>query len=112
MSTEKKLEKIAFDDLKAQIVNLMYEFTDKYNEVYSKHAFILIDVLTSCLEEAQYYVKDYNPFTTKQLDHICYQIGDWYFMMKPLLEGTHNLGYMKEKLKMMICQYEENYNEK
>ena len=42
-------------------------------------------------------------FTREQIDHICYQIGDWYLMMKPLLEGQHNLGYMKEKLKIMIC---------
>jgi len=42
-------------------------------------------------------------FTDLQIDHICYQIGDWYLMMKPLLEGQHNLGYMKEKLKTMIC---------
>jgi len=42
-------------------------------------------------------------FTYLQIDHICYQIGDWYLMMKPLLEGQHNLGYMKEKLKTMIC---------
>lgn len=42
-------------------------------------------------------------FTRDQQDHICYQIGDWYLMMKPLLEGRHNLGYMKEKLKTMIC---------
>lgn len=42
-------------------------------------------------------------FTRDQIDHICYQIGDWYLMMKPLLEGQHNLGYMKEKLKTMIC---------
>lgn len=42
-------------------------------------------------------------FTYLQKDHICYQIGDWYLMMKPLLEGQHNVGYMKEKLKTMIC---------
>lgn len=42
-------------------------------------------------------------FTQEQLDFICYQIGDWYLMMKSLLEGQHNLGYMKEKLKVMIC---------
>lgn len=44
-----------------------------------------------------------NSFSREQIDHICYQIGDWYCMMKPLLEGQHNLGYMKEKLKTMIC---------
>lgn len=42
-------------------------------------------------------------FTPEQIDHICYQIGDWYLLMKPLLEGQHNLGHMKEKLKIMIC---------
>lgn len=42
-------------------------------------------------------------FTTEQINFICYQIGDWYLMVKELLEGQHNLGYMKEKLKTMIC---------
>jgi hypothetical protein len=45
-------------------------------------------------------------FTQEQKEWICYQIGDWYLMMKPLLEGQHNLGYMKEKLKMMVCDDE------
>jgi hypothetical protein len=42
-------------------------------------------------------------FTQEQIDHICYQIGEWYLAMKPLLEGQHNLGHMKEVLKTMIC---------
>ncbi len=42
-------------------------------------------------------------FTQDQINFICEQIGDWYLMMKPLLEGQHNLGHMKEKLKIMIC---------
>jgi hypothetical protein len=42
-------------------------------------------------------------FTPDQINHICSQIGDWYLMMKPLLEGQHNLGHMKERLKLMIC---------
>ena len=42
-------------------------------------------------------------FTSDQINHICYQIGEWYLDMKPLLEGQHNLGHMKEKLKIMIC---------
>lgn len=42
-------------------------------------------------------------FSYEQRDFICAQIGWWYLMMKPLLEGTHNLGYMKEVLKTMIC---------
>jgi hypothetical protein len=47
-------------------------------------------------------------FTQEQIDHICYQIGDWYLAMKPLLEGQHNLGFMKEKLKAMICGGDEH----
>ncbi len=46
-------------------------------------------------------------FTAEQVDWICYQIGEWYLDMKPLLEGQHNLGYMKERLKMMICPVRE-----
>jgi hypothetical protein len=42
-------------------------------------------------------------FSREQQDFICAQIGHWYYMMKPLLEGSHNLGYMKEVLKNMIC---------
>lgn len=42
-------------------------------------------------------------FTKEQVDWICYQIGEWYLDMKPLLEGQHNLGHMKERLKLMIC---------
>lgn len=48
-------------------------------------------------------------FTQDQKNFICYQIGDWYMMMKPLLEGQHNLGYMKEKLKIMVCDEETIY---
>ena len=44
--------------------------------------------------------------TQEQKDFICYQIGEWYLMMKPLLEGRHNLGHMKEKLKLMVCDDE------
>lgn len=100
-------ELLAINDLKSKIVKVMFEFTDKYaapkSTLYPLCGKILVDVLTQCLSEAQYQVKDYQPFTTKQIDHICYQIGDWYLMMKPLLEVQHNLGYMKEKLKDMIC---------
>lgn len=42
-------------------------------------------------------------FTLEQVNFICEQIGDWYLMIKPLLEGQHNLGHMKERLKIMIC---------
>ena len=43
-------------------------------------------------------------FSQEQKDFICWQIGEWYLMMKPLLEGKqHNLGFMKEKLKLMVC---------
>ncbi len=108
-NNEPSTEEIAFMELKAKIVKLMFEFANQYsvkdspNNLYPKTGYILVDVLTSCLSEAQYQVARYQPFTPKQIDHICYQIGEWYFMMKPLLQGQHNLGYMKEKLKTMIC---------
>lgn len=53
-------------------------------------------------------ISDRPHFTREQIDWICYQIGDWYLQMKPLLEGQHNLGYMKERLKLMICGDEES----
>ncbi len=86
----------------------MHSITDMYAPsgekcLYPKVGNIIVDVLSDCLAEAQYQIKGTPKFTSKQIDHICYQIGDWYLMMKPLLEGQHNLGYMKEKLKIMIC---------
>lgn len=56
-------------------------------------------------EKCPQYKKRYEcekSFTPEQIDHICYQIGEWYLTMKPLLQGQHNLGYMKERLKIMI----------
>ena len=107
MNNQQKEEK-AFNELKTAMVKLMFEFTSKYsakgeNCLYPKAGSILVDVLMACLSEAQYQIKDTPTFTQKQINHICYQIGDWYLMMKPLLEGQHNLGYMKERLKVMIC---------
>jgi hypothetical protein len=101
-------EEIAFIELKNDIVKLLFKFNDKYavsgeDTLYPKVGTILVNVLTECLSEAQYQVKNYHPFTPKQIDHICYKIGEWYFLIKPLLEGSHNLGFMKERLKIMIC---------
>lgn len=42
-------------------------------------------------------------FTPDQINFICEQIGEWYVGVKQLLEVEHNLGFLKEKLKMMIC---------
>jgi hypothetical protein len=112
MINESKKE-FAFLELKSAIVKLMFDFTEKYsakgeNCIYPYAGEILVDVLVTCLSEAQYQVVGTPPFCSKQIDHICYQIGEWYLDMKPLLEGTHNLGYMKEKLKLMICGDERN----
>ena len=101
-------EEIAYLELKAAVLKLMFEFTDKYstkgeNCLYPEVGNILVKVLVECMSEAQYQIQGIPGFTSKQIDHICYQIGDWYLMMKPLLEGQHNLGFMKEKLKIMIC---------
>ena len=101
-------EEMAFLELKTALVKVMFEFTEKYapkgeNCLYPQVGNILVDALVACLSEAQYQIEGTPKFTSKQIDHICYQIGDWYLMMKPLLEGAHNLGHMKEKLKIMIC---------
>lgn len=104
----KNKEQLAFDDLKNSITTIMFEFTDKYSTtgedcIYPKVGNVLVDVLVECLSEAQYQIKGHPAFTSKQIDHICFQIGDWYFDMKPLLKGQHNLGRMKERLKIRIC---------
>jgi hypothetical protein len=104
----KTKQEIAFDELKTGMVKLMFDFTNKYAApgedcLYPEVAYILIDVLTDCLAEAEYQIIGCSNFTPKQIDYICYQIGEWYLAMKPLLDGQHNLGYMKEKLKAMIC---------
>ena len=101
-------EEIAHLELKIAMVKLMFEFTDKYSQegencLYPQVGNILVDVLVQCLSEVQYQIQGTPAFTSKQIDHICYQIGNWYMMMKPLLEGQHNLGHMKERLKLMIC---------
>ncbi len=44
--------------------------------------------------------------TTQQIDHICYQIGEWYLQWKGQLTDPyvpHKLGFAKEQLKEMIC---------
>lgn len=105
-------EEIAYLELKAKIVKLMFEFTDKYTAkgedcLYPKVGNILVDVLVNCLSEAQYQIQGAPEFTSKQIDHICYQIGEWYLMWKDRIanyeDKTHSLGYAKGQLKTMIC---------
>jgi hypothetical protein len=96
----------AHDELKDTIIKALWDFSDKYfpdRNNFPQSAFIMQSVLTGAVSDVEYQVGKMAPFTNRQIDHICYQIGDWYLMMKPLLEGKHNLGYMKEKLKTMIC---------
>ncbi len=107
MSRSEK-EELAFNELKSDITKLMFAFTEKYAQpgvdcLYPRVGCILVDVLLECLSNAEYQIYGIRGFTIKQIDHICYQIGEWYLAMKPLLEGQHNLGYMKERLKIMIC---------
>jgi hypothetical protein len=105
MTPEEAIEK--HDQLSAKISDLMWEFADNNSEDSKEklhQAFFIIQaVLTKCSSAVEYQVAKMAPLTDRQIDHICYQIGEWYMMMKPLLEGQHNLGYMKEKLKTMIC---------
>jgi len=53
-------------------------------------------------------IKNQESLTNEQIDFICYQIGEWYLEWKhriicDLDQGTHRLGYAKERLKTMIC---------
>lgn len=54
-------------------------------------------------------------FTTQQIDHICYQIGEWYIQWQEKMwvkdkPNQHWLGFAKEELKTMICgdEYTDN----
>jgi len=95
--------KIAHDELRARISRVLTDFSDKYfKNLPSEKCRIIQSVIVELLSENEYYVGQ-APFTAHQIDHICSQIGHWYIMMKPLLEGQHNLGYQKEVLKTMIC---------
>ena len=54
-------------------------------------------------------------FTTQQIDHICYQIGEWYIQWERKMwvndkPNQHWLGFAKEELKTMICgdEYTDN----
>lgn len=100
LPSKKEIE--LFIELKTEMVKLMFEFIDKHAEEKTAGN-ILVNVLISCLADAEYQTQETAEFTDKQTHHICYQIGAWYLMMKPLLEGQHNLGHMKERLKLMIC---------
>lgn len=47
-------------------------------------------------------------FSSAQIDHICYMIGEWYIEWKDKMwvdgkPNQHRLGIAKEKLKIMIC---------
>jgi hypothetical protein len=55
--TQQSKEEAAFNELKTEIVKLMFSFTDKYasegeNCLYPKVGEILVDVLVDCLLEA------------------------------------------------------------
>ena len=54
-------------------------------------------------------------FTTQQIDHICYQIGEWYSQWEHKMwvkdePNQHWLGFAKEELKTLICgdEYTDN----
>jgi hypothetical protein len=96
------------EELKTSISEVLWAFADKHSLGIDKDTgyqvvCIMQAVLSESSSDLEYQLGRQAPFTTRQIDHICYQIGDWYLMMKPLLEGQHNLGFMKEKLKTMIC---------
>jgi hypothetical protein len=93
-------------ELNLKISEILWDFADKHSADNRPNGHQAFFIMQSVLSEYQSNIEYQNgkmaPFTGRQLDHICYQIGDWYLMMRPLLEGQHNLGFMKEKLKTMI----------
>lgn len=64
------------------------------------------------IESFERYIKN-NPgdkrpkFTNEQINWICFAIGEWYLYWKNCIcnyeDKTHNLGFAKEQLKMIIC---------
>jgi hypothetical protein len=99
----------AHDELKESIVKLLWEFSDKYfpdKNNFPQSSFIMQAVLSAIGTEVEYQVGKMAPFTNRQRDHICYQIGDWYIHWKNNLTDPyvpHRLGFAKEQLKTMIC---------
>ncbi len=93
--------------LNLELSKVLWDFTDKHSTDNKREGHQSFFIMQSVLSEYQSNIEYQNgkmaPLTDRQIDHICYQIGEWYMMMKPLLEGQHNLGFMKEKLKTMIC---------
>lgn len=106
MLTPEEVEK-EHRKLNLEISKVLWDFADKHGADNKREDHQAFFIMQSVLSEYQSNIEYQNgkmaPFTNKQLDHICFQIGDWYLMMKSLLEGQHNLGFMKEKLKTMIC---------
>lgn len=108
-------EEIAYVELKKDITEVMYKFTEKYatptSNLYPQCKDILVDVLTKCLSEAQIQSGNALPFTKMQVGHICSNIGNWYMYWKHNLinweEKTHQLEYAKECLKIIICDDDE-----
>ena len=69
-----------------------------------------MDVIIPSLKERYDRVKAIeSTFTRDQINHICFQIGDWYLKWRDCITEQpgvpHKLGYAKEQLKTMICGY-------
>lgn len=96
-------------ELKQKITQILWDFTEKYftpDENPLQIISIVQSVLCESVSEVEYQAERCAPLTRNQIDHICYQIDKWYLAMKSLLEGQRNLGFMKEKLKLMVCGVE------
>jgi len=98
--------KQAHYEIKRALNTVLWDFSDQHfanKENVPQAAFIMQSALCESVSEVEYQTGKMAPFSNKQIDHICYQIGHWYLMMKPLFEDRHNLSFMKENLKAMIC---------
>ena len=84
---------------------------ENVNELYKEWVSAIETIELACPDLKSRYerlVAIQETFTPEQIDHICYQIGDWYveWQHKMWVDGKPNqhwLGVAKEQLKTMIC---------
>lgn len=98
-------------ELNLQISKILWDFADKHctdNREEGHQAFFIMQaVLSESQSNLEYQIGRMAPFTDRQIDHICFQIGEWYLIWRDCITDPprqpHKLGYAKEKLKSMIC---------
>jgi len=107
-------ENDAYKELKENLSGCLLEFTEKTcspnNPLYPKSLPIMKKSLLELVDDVnrQGALTMYPYFSKSQIDRICYQIDEWFSIMETFIEENilkeqSNLGYMKNRLKFMIC---------